>query len=159
VALDAEMEIVGIGGMRRVSARELFRNLYETAIQPGEILTAIEMPIAKQGWQVAFAEFTRRHGDYAIVGLAAVARIERAIVHALHLSYFGVGFTPVRAEHAEASLTGQVLDQTAVVKAQDALIRDLNPLADLQAAEKTKLHLARVLLGRVLASLRESANR
>jgi carbon-monoxide dehydrogenase medium subunit len=159
VALDAEMEIAGDAGTRRVTAQDFFHGLYETALLPGEVLTAIEIPVARPGCHVAFDEFARRHGDYAIVGLAAIGRIERSFVREMHLSYFGVGTKPTRATNAEAALAGQVLDQIAVGRARDALAYDLDPPADLQAVGRTKLHLARVLLGRALAKLGEAVSR
>lgn len=159
IALDAEMEIVGDAGARRVTAQDFFRGLYETALQPGEVLTAIDIPMARPGWHVAFDEFARRHGDYAIVGLAATSSIERSFVREMHLSYFGVGTKPTRATNAEAALVGQVLDLIAIGRARDALAYDLDPPADLQAAGRTKLQLARVLLGRALAKLGEAASR
>jgi aerobic carbon-monoxide dehydrogenase medium subunit len=159
VALDAEMELVGLGGTRRVAAHDFFRGLYETAIQPGEILTAVEIPVIGRGWHTAFAEFARRHGDYAIVGLAASGNLDQGFVQEIRLSYFGVGVKPTRADHAEGTLRGRVLDRSAIVRAQDALVYDLDPSADLHAVGNTKLHLARVLLGRVVAKLGPAANR
>ena len=65
--------IAGAKGERRVAARDFFKGMYETALQPGEVLVAGEFKIAATGYRAAFLELARRHGDYAIVGLAAQA--------------------------------------------------------------------------------------
>ena len=76
LALDGEVEITGARGSRTVKADDFFKGLFETAIAPGEILTAIRVPAATPQMRYGFAELARRHGDYALVGLAASARAE-----------------------------------------------------------------------------------
>src|SRR5262249_60272281 len=78
--------------------------LFETALGPRDVLTAIRVPAAGADTRVGFAEFARRHGDYAMVGLAACARADGKRLGHLPLVYFGVGATPVRARHAEPAL-------------------------------------------------------
>lgn len=153
VALDAEMEIAGRNGVRRVRAGDFFHGLYETAIRPGEVLTAIEIPVIRPNFRSAFAELARRHGDYAIVGLGAHGCIDGGVVRNLRFVFFGVGLKPVRARHAETILAGRPLDAATIAEAQAALGRDLDPPDDIQASGATKLHLARVLAGRVLTDL------
>ena len=101
--------------------------------------------------RVGFAEFARRHGDYAMVGLAASAKGNGKELTDVRLAYFGVGNTPVRAKKAEAALAGGDVD--AAVK---ALASDLDPHDDVQATGATKKHLAGVLLRRVAKQLREA---
>ena len=92
------------------------------------MLTAIRIPAAGADTRVGFAEFARRHGDYAMVGLAASARADGKRLRDLRLAYFGVGSTPVRAHHAEPALTDGDIDA-----AVHALAQDLNPPDDVQA--------------------------
>lgn len=153
VALDGEMEIAGRSGVRRVPAGDFFRGLYETAIGPGEVLIAVEVPVIRPSFRSAFAELARRHGDYAIAGLAAHGCIENGNVRNVRLIFFGVGLKPERAMHAEAILIGRPLDAATIARAQAALERDLDPPGDIQATRGMKLQLARVLAGRVLAAL------
>jgi carbon-monoxide dehydrogenase medium subunit len=134
LALEAVLLIAGPKGARRVKAEGYFKGLFETDLRPGELLTAVEFPIAAKGERSAFVELARRQGDYAIVGLAA----RRAAT--LRLVFFGVGATPVLARHAAA--------QETLREASEALARDLDPAADLYHSAATKLHLARVLLER-----------
>ena len=98
LALDAVMHIHGSLGTRVVSAADFFLGLYSTAVGDGEILTAVEFPVSAAGEQVFFDEISRRRGDYAIAGLAAIARVD----HTLRLSFLGCGDRPMRAPHAEA---------------------------------------------------------
>jgi carbon-monoxide dehydrogenase medium subunit len=97
-----------------------------------------------------FAEFARRHGDYAMAGLAASAHADRGALRDVRLAYFGVGATPVRARNAETALAAGDLD--AAVRALD---RDLDPPGDVQASGAVKKHLAGVLLRRVARQLKE----
>ena len=148
VALDGEIEIVGPQGQLTVKADDFFKRLFETALGPRDVLTAIRVPAAGGDTRVGFAEFARRHGDYAMVGLAACARADGTRLGNLRLAYFGVGATPVRARHAEPALADG--DVEAAVK---ALADDLEPTDDVQASGAVKTHLAGVLLRRVAQQL------
>jgi len=148
VALGGEVEIAGPEGRRTVQADDFFMGLFETALDPGDVLTAIRVPAATPESRVGFAEFARRHGDYAMVGLAATAQADGKGLGDVRLAYFGVGNTPVRARKAETKLTEGNVDD-----AVQALAADLDPTGDVQATAATKKHLAGVLLRRVAQQL------
>ena len=148
LALGAEIEIAGPKGKRRVKADAFFKGLFETALKPREVLTAVRIPAADKNTRVGFAELARRHGDYAMVGLAACARAAGKGPKDVRLAFFGVGATPVRAKKAEAALAGGDVD--AAVAALD-----LDPDDDVQASGTVKKHLAGVLLRRVGKQLME----
>jgi carbon-monoxide dehydrogenase medium subunit len=148
VALGGEVEIAGPEGRRTVQADDFFMGLFETALDPGDVLTAIRVPAATPESRVGFAEFARRHGDYALVGLAATAQADGKGLGDVRLAYFGVGNTPVRARKAETKLTEGNVDD-----AVQALAADLDPSGDVQATAATKKHLAGVLLRRVAQQL------
>jgi aerobic carbon-monoxide dehydrogenase medium subunit len=150
VALDGEVDIAGPDGARTVKAERFFKALFETELGPSDMLTAIRVPAATAETRVGFAELARRHGDYAMVGLAATARATGKGLADVRLAYFGVGATPVRAIKAEAALASGAIDD-----AVKALSADLAPSADLQASTEVKLHLAGVLLRRVAKQLAE----
>ncbi len=150
LALNGELEIAGPKGKRTVKAEDFFKGLFETALGPQDVLTAIRVPAATKDTRVGFAEFARRHGDYAMVGLAAAARADGKGLAGLRLAYFGVGATPVRAKKAEAALANGHVDDAVT-----ALASDLDPSADVQADGATKRHLAGVLLRRVAKQLME----
>jgi aerobic carbon-monoxide dehydrogenase medium subunit len=148
LALGGEIDIVGPKGKRTVKADAFFKGLFETALRPQEMVTAVRVPAADKNTRVGFAELARRHGDYAIVGLAATARADGKSVTGVRLTYFGVGNTPVRARKAEAALAAGNID--AAVNALD-----LEPNDDVQATAKVKKHFAVVLLRRVAKQLLE----
>jgi aerobic carbon-monoxide dehydrogenase medium subunit len=148
VALGAEIEIAGPQGQRAVKADAFFKGLFETALTGRDVLTAIRVPVASGTTRVGFAEFARRHGDYAMVGLAACAQADGKRLNEVRLAYFGVGATPVRARKAEAALTDG--NSEAAV---GALAEDLDPPDDVQASGAVKAHLAGVLLRRVARQL------
>jgi carbon-monoxide dehydrogenase medium subunit len=146
LALGGEVETHGAKGARRIKADDFFTDLYETALGAGEVLTGIRIPAATADTRTGFAELARRHGDYAIVGLAATARAKGKGLADVRLAYFGVGNTALRARKAEA-----VLESGDVEAAVGAL--DLEPHDDIQATGAEKKHLAGVLLRRVAKQL------
>lgn len=153
VALDASIVLLGKKGERRVKADEFFRDLYSTALAPGEIVTACEIQPSSTAMRYGFGELARRRGDFAIVGLAAAARMSAGKIGQVRLVFFGTGNVPMRARAAESSLAGRRLDDAAVAAAQTALAVELQPTADLYHGAATKQHLACVLMRRVLLGL------
>ncbi len=158
LALGAAMVLQGPDGTRTVAADAFFTGLFETALAPCELLVAVEIPLQPAArW--GFAELARRSGDYAMVGLAAHGAPE-GVPGAPRLAFFSVGGTAILARHAAAALapgvTAATLDDAAL-----ALAADLPEHSDLQASAATRLHLARVLLRRVVgawaAPMREAA--
>jgi carbon-monoxide dehydrogenase medium subunit len=150
LALGAELEIAGPGGERRVQAEHFFKSLFETELGDRDVLTRIRVPVVDGYGRAAFAEFARRQGDYALVGLAACARADGSALADVRLAYFGVGAIPLRARHAEAALAAGTLEDAVA-----ALRADLQPEDDLHASAAVRSHLAGVLLRRVAAQLRE----
>ena len=148
LALDGEVDATGPKGKRTINAAEFFKGLFETALGPQDVLTAIRVPSAGKDTRVGFAELARRHGDYAIVGLAASARADGKGLADVRLAFFGVGATAMRAKKAEAALASGNVD--AAVAALD-----LDPQDDVQAIAAVKKHLAGVLLRRVATQLME----
>lgn len=148
VALGGEVEIAGARGKRSVKADDFFKGLFETALGPGDVLTAIRVPAAGGETRVGFNEFARRHGDYAMVGVAASAEADGEGFSDVRLAYFGVDATPVRARKAETALTNG--DIEGAVK---ALASDLDPPSDVHSTAATKRHLAGVLLRKIAKQL------
>ena len=140
LALDATIVATGPKGERKIRATDFFKSLFETDLKPGELLTAVEFKAQKKDERSAFVELARRHGDYAIVGLAGVAdRSGRRI------AFLGAGATPILAKGASSAST--------VEEALKKLEKDLDPPADLYHSPATKLHLAKVLLQRAWTTL------
>jgi carbon-monoxide dehydrogenase medium subunit len=152
VALDASVVLASEEGERRVAARDFFTGLLQTALRPGEIVAAVELPCAAADDRSAIVEVARRSGDYAMAGLAArLAFSSSGTVATARLVYFGVGHGPVAAASAAAALEGKPLGTASVEAAAAALAADLDPPADLHGPPEMKLHLCRVLTRRALA--------
>ena len=151
IALDAAIVVHGPGGERRIAAANFFLGIYETALTPEELLIAIEVPLPRPNAAHYFCEFTRRHGDYAIVGLAAQAMVADQQLIELRPVFFGVGD---KAEHVKlprllnTSVTRQVLSDAL----QD-LEHALDPPEDQQASHAMRHHLSKVLMARCVAEL------
>lgn len=152
LALDARLRLVSAEGERLVAAREFFKGLYSTDLRPGEILTEVMIPLLP-GYRSSFLELARRRGDYAIAGLAALARSESGTLRDVRLAYLGAGATPVLAARAMKAAEGKPATPEVLEAVKQALEADLAPLADTENTPQTKLHLAKVLTGRALATL------
>jgi carbon-monoxide dehydrogenase medium subunit len=142
VALDATIVIAGREGERLVRAEDFFKGLFEVDLRPGELVTAVEFVAMLKDERCVFLELARRHGDYAIIGLAAYKGATTRLV------FFGAGATPVFVKQASRAAT---LDE-----AKRALNEELAPPADLYNSSATKLHLAKVLLERAWTTLSTS---
>ena len=153
VALGARMTIAGKGGTRTVDADAFFRGLYETALEPDEVLTAVDVPANGAGWKSGFMELARRHGDYAMIGLAAHVEMEDGKFGHGRLVFFGAGERPVSAVRSAALLEGERWSQALGARIADALREELDPFEDLNADAAMRRHLAGVLARRVLGPL------
>jgi aerobic carbon-monoxide dehydrogenase medium subunit len=152
VALDATIIVRGPYGERRVAAKEFFTGIYETVLSPQELLVAVEVPVARKGSAHFFHEFARRHGDYAIVGLAAQAIFEGNLFVDLRLGFFAVGDKPLLAE-AVRKLINVTVTPELLSGVSAALSEELDPQEDHQASPMMRRHLAKVLLVRCVSTL------
>jgi len=152
LALDATVIVRGPRGGRRIPATEFFTGIYETALSPQELLVAVELPVAQRDSAHFFHEFARRHGDYAIVGLAAQAIIKGEQFADLRLGFFAVGDRPLLAG-AAGKLIDVVITPAILADASAALSEELDPQEDQQATPAMRRHLAKVLLSRCVSAL------
>jgi carbon-monoxide dehydrogenase medium subunit len=157
IACDARINAAGRHGERIIKAADFFLGVFETALEPGEILVSLDIPVVGATERVAFAELARRQGDYALVGLAAKGVVDGQILRNLRLVFFSVADRPLIATQTMAALEGKQYSREALKTALGALESDLDDLTgDLHASAATKNHLARVLFRRVLPQLMES---
>src|SRR6266705_63738 len=153
LALGASFVVAGRKGEYRVAAQDFFRGLYATALKAGELLVAAEFPLPEPGYASAFGELARRHGDYAMVGVAAHGSTAGGKCSDMRVAVSGGGDRPVRAARLERALDGRPAAAKTIEDALAALDADLDPRADLHASAAMKRHLAKVLAGRVLRQL------
>lgn len=144
VCLGAQLRIVGPRGRRTVAAEDFFRGYLSTALRADEILTEAWLPPLLPNTGQAWLEFTRRHGDFALVGVAASISVHAEAVQSARIVLTGVGGCPVRAREAETLLLGGTVAERARAAA-DAARSVIEPDADIHASKEYRAHLAAVL--------------
>ncbi len=152
LALDAAITVSSLGGKRILKVDDFFQGLYETALQPGELITSVSITKAAGARPFAFRELARRHGDYAMAGLAVTAQACQPFAD-LRLAFFGVCNCAVRAKATENALNGQSLGDEKALNSAIEAIESLPFNGDLNASVATKRHLATVLFQRTLCEL------
>lgn len=152
LALGALMVAMGPAGVRHIPAAEFFMGTYETALDASEVLTHVEIPIPSPKARSHFSQLSRRHGDFAMTGLAAICAREGEEIEELRLVYLGCGDRPLRAARTEALLRRM---KSAPDRAElfASLEADLEPSTDLQATAEMRIHLASVLTERAFSDL------
>jgi carbon-monoxide dehydrogenase medium subunit len=159
LALDARMRAQSKGGERWIEAIDFFAGLFANSLQTDEFLVEIAFPTmpAKTGW--SFLEIARRHGDYAMAGMAALLTLDaNGKIAKARLVYLNVGDGPVDALQAAASLVGKTPDTAAFKEAgQIASQKDMSPYGNLHATPEYQRHLSAVLTERTLAKAFERA--
>ena len=149
VALDARFTLRSASDTRDVAAKDFFTGPYSTVLALNELLTEVVIPIPAAGTRHVFLELARRQGDYAIVGLLALARGRDA----LKLTFLGAGATPIIADKTSQVYVSKGFSDAVSNEAKATLKQDLDPMADLYHTAETKLHLAHVLTTRAVKQL------
>jgi aerobic carbon-monoxide dehydrogenase medium subunit len=151
VALEARLSLARQDGQRVVNAEAFFKTYLTTALEPSEILTEVELPALAPRTATAFLELTRRHGDFAIAGVATVVTLseEGAIVSA-RIALCGVGPTPLRARDAEGLLAGQRPTRSLLVDAAQAAAAQSDPADDLHGSAEYRREMSGVFTRRAL---------
>ena len=157
LALGARLVVRGAGGERVVEAADFFTDLFGTALEAEEVLVAVEVPAARAGTGTAFAELSRRHGDFALAGVAAAVVLDAGRCVEARVALFGVGDGPVLAVEAGALLVGEAASEALFRAAGAAAAAALDPPADVHASADYRRHLAGVLVRRTLPRAFERA--
>lgn len=152
-ALDATIVARSKKTERAIPAEEFFTGFLSTSLEADEVVTEIRIGDSKSGWGWGFEEFSRRHGDFAVVGVAAmVATDDQNRVADVRLAFSGVGSTPVRAHEAEALLRDEIAGPQVFGEALAKASQSLEPPSDLHGSADYRRRLARVLGERALTS-------
>jgi carbon-monoxide dehydrogenase medium subunit len=158
LALDARVELVSTNGRRVLPLADFLRGVFQTALRPGEILAAILVPRPAAGW-VWFDEHVRRHGDFAVAGLALAARrLDADGLHGVRIAVIGLGDRAVTAPATMAALDGRPLDAARIATALAGLADDLAAAFGAPVDDDHRLALATDLLDRALAAARAAAS-
>lgn len=151
VILDAELVAQSRDrGQRTIKAADFFTGFFSTALEPDEILTEVRIPRPVAGTGSAIEEVARRHGDFAMVGAAAVVRVEGGKIAEARMVLTGVSGIPVRVTAAETALTGADPTEEAFTEVAGQAARTLSPPADVHGSAAYRRHLAAVLMRRTL---------
>jgi carbon-monoxide dehydrogenase medium subunit len=158
-ALDAELVVRSRSGDRVIPAAQWFEGYLATARRPDEILVEARFPAAGPGTGAAFQEVARRHGDFAMVGLAASLTLTDGTVSDARLAFSGVADVPVRAADAEDLLVGETPSADLFEEAARLAIAGLDPPADLHGSAEYRKKVAATLVRRGLRAAADSAQR
>jgi carbon-monoxide dehydrogenase medium subunit len=158
LALDGVVITRSKQGERRIAAQDFFTGLYTTLLRSDEIIVACEIPVDQALQRYAFDELARRHGDYAVVGIAATAQAQGQVLRDVRLAWLGAASQPLRSTRTESLLEGQVLNEALMAQAIQCLKDELPTEADLTHSAATKAHLAGVMLKRALKTLTQPAS-
>jgi carbon-monoxide dehydrogenase medium subunit len=152
MALEAKVTAMGPGGAsREIDATGFFTEFWETALEPGELITEIHVP-ALEGYGYAYEKFARRQEDWAMVAVSVALKSEGGTCSDVRIGLTHMGTTPLRATAVEKALRGQSLSPESIAAAAEYAADGTSPPSDLNASEEYKKHLARVLCRRALES-------
>jgi aerobic carbon-monoxide dehydrogenase medium subunit len=157
LALDAKFVLRGRARGRVIQAEDWFLGYLETARRPDELLTEVRFPAAEPGTGVAFEEVARRHGDFAIVGLAVSLTLADGVISDARLAFAGVSDVPVRAGNAEELLVGERPSAELFAEAARVATADLDPPADLNGSSEYRKQVAAALVRRGLQAAVDNA--
>ena len=156
LCLGATYHVTGKGGQRRIGAREFYQGVYSTALEPGEILTAIRIPVPATGHGYAYQKLKRKIGDYATAAAAVVLTLKGGgEVASCSIGLTNVAETPLWAKEAADILVGSRLDAATVQRAVAAAEAITSPASDTRGPARYRTKMAGVMLARALARAKE----
>ena len=151
LALGASVVAIGPSGEREIPVDKFFPGLFTTALQPDEILKEIRIPIPPPSSGGAYIKLERKVGDYATAGVAVQVTLDRSgVCSRAGIGLTNVGFTPIKATQAEASLKGKALDKATIQQAAQLAANESQPADDIRGSADYKRDLVRVLTARAL---------
>jgi len=159
VALEARLRARSADGERWIAAGDFFQGMFTTALAPDEMLVEIVFPPQAERTGSCFLEFSRRRGDYALMGLAAIVGLDRdGVCRSARLVYLNAGDGPTAAPQAAAMLVGRRIEATSADEAaRHAAEREISPAGNLHASPAFQRHLARVLGRRAIETAAQRA--
>ena len=159
VAANATIEVAGPSGKREIAAEDFFEDYLTTALQAGEMVSAVLLPAQPEGAVGHYQKFARVHGDYATLSVAMVLAMAGGECRFARVALGAAGPKPVRVAEAEARLLGTALDAEAVRAAAAILVEASDPIDDVRGSAEYRLMLVPRLLARALAAARAKAER
>ena len=157
MCLGATYQIAGKNGERHVAARDFYQGAYFTALETGDVLTAVRIPVPSAGHGYAYEKLKRKIGDYATAAAAVVLTMSGGKVASCSIGLTNVGETPLWAEEAAKILIGSTLDAGTVKKAVAAAEAITAPASDARGPAHYRTKMAGVMLSRALARAKSRA--
>ncbi|MFL5627130.1 MAG: FAD binding domain-containing protein [Ktedonobacteraceae bacterium] len=158
--VDASFHIIGPVGWRTVPWQDFFETYLTNCLEPTEILVEVRLPLPARSMGSAFLEVARRHGDFALVGAAALVDLDEAgCMSEVRLALMGVGGTPWRLTEVEKSLLGHKPQIKLYQDAGDRAAVDIEPESDVHASADYRRDLTAVLVERVLMAAASRASK
>jgi carbon-monoxide dehydrogenase medium subunit len=156
-ALDAEFVVRGPAGDRVIAAAQWFEGYLTTSRGADELLLEVRFPVARPGTGTSFLEVARRHGDFAIAGLATSLVLSGGVISEARLALAGVSGVPVRPSAAEDLLTGEQPSDELFEEAARSAVADLDPPGDLHGSSEYRKAVAGALVRRGLRAAADNA--
>ena len=158
LALNATIIAQGPDGERAIPIDEFFFGFYQTALQPDEILTEIQIPVSQHGTGSAYHKLERKVGDYATAGVAVHLTLDKNhVCTSIGIGLTNVNPTPLRASRSEQALFGKELTESAIAQAAQFASEDCSPSSDLRGSEEYKRAMVAVLVKRMIHKAAERA--
>jgi aerobic carbon-monoxide dehydrogenase medium subunit len=158
LALGAQIIATGTNGERTIPVSDFFLSVFTTALEHGEILTEIRIPIPPSGSGGAYFKLERKVGDFATVGVAAQVTLDGAgVCRRAGIGLTNVGATPIKATRAEGSLVGKTMNEQQIRQAAQLAAEEAQPSSDLRGPAEYKVSMVRELTKRALVRASERA--
>ena len=156
LALDGKLEIKNATESRLLTAEEFYISTLTTALEPTELLTEVQLPLWEKNTGWSFIEFSRRHGDFAVIGVATSLKIQHNLCNHCRIAIIGGSSIPMRTKNAESVVTGKDINSLTFKEAGEIASLEVNPETDMHASAAFRRHLTSTL---VTKSLHEAYNR
>jgi len=157
LCLGASYQVTGRGGERRIPAREFYQGAYFTALEPGEIITAVRIPVPPSGHGSAYEKLKRKIGDYATAAAAVVLSVSNGKVATCSIGLTNVAETPLWAEEAARIVIGSALDAASIKRAVGAAEAITSPATDNRGPAHYRTKMAGIMVARALARAKDRA--
>jgi carbon-monoxide dehydrogenase medium subunit len=157
MALGATYRLEGAAGSRNVAARDFYQGAYFTALEAGEILTSVSVPVPQSGHGYAYEKLKRKVGDYATAASAVVLTIAGGTVSSCSIALTNLADRPLLAEAAAASLVGTSLDAASIARAADLARSVMEPAADSRGPVEYKLNVGGIMVARAIERAKSRA--
>ena len=149
LAADADIEVLGSAGKRKIKSTDFFTGLFSTSLKDGEIITAVRIPVPPDGTKTTYQKFSQPASRFAIVGCAVM----RFANGKTNIAFTGVGENAFRDNEAENAVAGNAIDEASINRAMNTSLKNITVMGDHFASQEYRRHLAKVYLKKALQAV------